>query len=101
MIHLGVRNIFIQNRTLENAEKIAQHYNKQFVGGKETDIGRQEAKVHVIPSLSNSWPEDYKYPTMVVSCIPAHNTEGELATSFELPRSWLSSSTGGVVVEVS
>jgi shikimate 5-dehydrogenase/shikimate kinase/3-dehydroquinate dehydratase len=101
MIHLGVRNIFIHNRTLENAEKLAQHYYKQFSKGKDTDIGKQEANVHVISSLEETWPTQYKYPTMVVSCIPAHSTGEEPTSGFEVPASWLSSPTGGVVVEVS
>jgi shikimate 5-dehydrogenase len=101
MIHLGVRNIFIHNRTLENAEKLAQHYNEQFSKGKDTDIGKQEANVHVISSLEETWSMQYKYPTMVVSCIPAHSTGEEQTSGFEVPASWLSSPTGGVVVEVS
>lgn len=38
---------------------------------------------------------------MVVSCVPAINTDGSPAADFEIPRQWLTSPTGGVVVEVS
>jgi 3-dehydroquinate dehydratase type I len=100
MIHLGVENIFIQNRTLKNAEKLAMHYNKQFPESNGGDPTIKTATVHVISSLRDSWPANYKQPTMVVSCIPAHGTLGEPAPDFQLPKGWLESATGGVVVEV-
>lgn len=100
MIHLGVTNIFIHNRTLANAERLAQHYNRQFSNGKDVGVGIREATVHVIPSLEDPWPRDHKGPTMVISCIPAHGLGGKPAPNFEMPPCWLSSPTGGVVVEV-
>ncbi|KAL1963044.1 hypothetical protein VTN77DRAFT_8792 [Rasamsonia byssochlamydoides] len=107
MIHLGVQNIFLYNRTLENAKKLAEHYNRQYSNGdmrrSQTDtLAEPQTKttVHVIASLQDPWPANYKQPTMVVSCIPAHSIGGVPAPNFEMPLHWLKSPTGGVVVEL-
>lgn len=104
MIHLGVQNIFLYNRTLENAKRLAEHYNRQYCVSdtrrKETE-SQTKTTVHVIKSLHDPWPANYKQPTMVVSCIPAHSIGGVPAPNFEMPPHWLESPTGGVVVDVS
>lgn len=98
MINLGVQNIFVYNRSIPNAEKLAYHYNKQDLGeGAENN----RPTVHVLHSLKDTWPNNYKQPTIVVSCIPAHSIAGEPEPNFEMPSQWLESPTGGVVVEVS
>lgn len=98
MIQLGVENIFVYNRTVANAEKMAHHYNRQNLqrGGV-----RARPTLHVLSSLQDAWPADYKHPTIVVSCIPAHSIAGERPANFEMPQQWLGSPNGGVVVEVS
>lgn len=103
MIHLGVQNIFLYNRTLGNAKRLAEHYNRQYCicGTRRTETEPQtRTTVHVITSLHDPWPAHYKQPTMVVSCIPAHSIGGVPAPNFEMPLHWLESPTGGVVVEV-
>lgn len=100
MIHLGVQNIFVYNRTLANAERLSHHYNKQDLRSKEAS-GSGRPTVRIIASLSDQWPTDFKQPTIVVSGIPAHSIGGEPAPNFQIPTHWLESPTGGVVVDVS
>ncbi|RDW76550.1 putative quinate pathway repressor protein QutR [Aspergillus mulundensis] len=99
MIHLGVQNIFIWNRTVANAEKLAQHYmrlNLRAFGGS----GPAPYKIHVLKSLQDPWPVNYKQPTIVVSGIPAHRIGDQPAPNFQLPSQWIESPTGGVVVDL-
>lgn len=100
IIQMGVQNIFIYNRTVSNAEELAHHYNRQNLGGSwaNTRVGR--VAVHVMESLSDPWPANYKQPSMVISCIPEHSIGGQPAPNFKLPKHWLESPTGGVVLEV-
>ncbi|KAJ5185437.1 Shikimate kinase [Penicillium cf. griseofulvum] len=99
MIHLGVQNVFIYNRTLANAERLAHHYNRQDLHSKEAR-GPGRPTVRILASLSDPWPADFKQPTIVVSGIPAHSIGGEPAPNFQMPAQWLESPTGGVVVDL-
>ncbi|CAG8054588.1 unnamed protein product [Penicillium salamii] len=99
MIHLGVQHIFVYNRTVANAERLAHHYNRQDLHSKEAS-GSGRPTVRILESLSDPWPADFKQPTIVVSGIPAHSIGGEPAPNFQMPTQWLESPTGGVVVEV-
>ncbi|PGG98639.1 hypothetical protein AJ79_08794 [Helicocarpus griseus UAMH5409] len=94
IIQTGVQNIFIYNRTPARARSLADHYNRQNLGGTG------KVTVHVIESLSDPWPPNYKQPTIVVSGIPQHNINGQPAPKFELPEQWIRSPTGGVVIEL-
>jgi shikimate 5-dehydrogenase/shikimate kinase len=119
MIRLGVRTIFIHNRTLENAKMVAKQFNcrphghnvedansspetgNQFsttdTSGSEEPDGRPV--VRTIRSLEEAWPADADPPTMVVSCIPGR-TIGNEPPNIVLPSDWLASKTGGVFIEV-
>ncbi|KAF7126229.1 hypothetical protein CNMCM5793_002724 [Aspergillus hiratsukae] len=100
MIHLGVQNIFVYNRTMANAEKLAHHYNRQNLLAHGWGGPNSRSKVHVLQTLQDNWPTDYKPPTVICSCIPAHSIGGVPAPNFQLPSQWLGSPTGGVVVEL-
>lgn len=103
MISLGVRNVFICNRTKENAAALASHYNKLIEAGEISDLSPENAsniKVRVLDSFTSSWPDDVRQPTMIVCCIPTLTDQGS-STDFSLPEDWLRSPNGGVVVEVS
>jgi len=96
MIQLGCRKVFIYNRTLENAEEVARHFNAWATG-----LSSDGKVVRVLRSKDAEWPSSFKFPTMIVSCVPAHGVAGQAAANFEMPPQWLGSPTGGVVAEVS
>lgn len=106
LIRLGVRNIWIWNRTLTRAKVLAARYNEKRYSVPSPDLAvshasqdRQEeeyfgpANVRVIETLDEDWDASGSLPTIIVSCIPS--------PEIEIPSSWLSSKTGGVVVDVS
>lgn len=106
MIHIGVQNIFIHNRTYETAVSLASYFNSlEELRGQEDDL-RTPTKVkyhytiHVIRSLSDPWQSGFRHPTMIVCSVPAQTPDGETATNFTIPPHWLQSPSGGVVVEL-
>ena len=96
MIQLGCRKIFIYNRTIENAENVAQHFNS-WAGGLSSD----GEVVRVLSSTDAPWPAGYKLPTIIVSSVPARSVGGHPPANFQMPLQWLGSPTGGVVADVS
>ncbi|KAJ9356144.1 hypothetical protein DTO027B9_3686 [Paecilomyces variotii] len=100
LIHLGVENIFLYNRTIANAQKLAHHYNKQDIKRTGTVMQNVKVTVHIIESLNDPWPANYKQPTIIVCSIPAHSMGDQPAPNFTMPEHWLESPTGGVLVEL-
>lgn len=110
LIRLGCRHIFIYNRTPQNALDVATHFNNWFQSQGQsssaaatngTSGAAGSSKIcHVLATKSDLWPAEFQQPTMIVSCVPVINTDGSAAAGFEMPRQWLQSPTGGVVVEV-
>lgn len=102
LIQLGCRNIFIFNRTVQNAQVVASHFNswaeKQGIAPHK---GSTAQVCHVLSSISDAWPDGYEQPTMILSCVPATSVDGNPPADFEMPEQWLRSPTGGVVLEVS
>jgi 3-dehydroquinate dehydratase type I len=96
MIQLGCRKIFMYNRTLSHAQEVAAHFNSWAAG-----LSSDGEIVKVLKGTSEPWPEGYRQPTIVVSCVPARSVGGQPPANFEMPGQWLGSPTGGVVVEVS
>jgi len=96
MIQLGCRKIFIYNRTIENAQNVARHFNSWAAG-----LSNDGEVVRVIASTESPWPSGFNFPTMIVSCVPARIVGSQPPANFTLPFQWLGSATGGVVVEVS
>ena len=91
MIHLGCRNIFIYNRTEENAIAVANHFN---AWAAQEWPGRLKP-VRVLRRDKPQWPQDVDFPTLIMSCIPATAME-----SINIPYEWLASPSGGVVGKV-
>ena len=60
-----------------------------------------EPVFRILDSKDDVWPEDLSLPTVIVSCIPTKDVDGESSVNTSLPDNWLSSPTGGVVIEVS
>jgi hypothetical protein len=104
MLSMGVRHIFVCNRTVATAHALAEHYNRLIDEDIIKDARESDgtvARVRVIEKFTDAWPQEYSYPTMVVCTIPAQKQDGTAPTSFRVPDSWLRSPTGGVAVEVS
>ncbi|KAI6714080.1 hypothetical protein JHW43_003397 [Diplocarpon mali] len=95
MIQLGCRKIFIYNRTLDNAETVARHFNSWASG-----LSSDGEIVRVLKSGGEDWPADFRQPTMIISCVPARQIGTSAPANFEMPIQWLGSPTGGVVVEL-
>ena len=95
MIQLGCRKVFLYNRTVENAENVARHFNRWASG-----LSSDGEIVRVLKSSDACWPLHVKFPTMIVSCVPARTVGADGPANFEMPLQWLGSPTGGVVVEV-
>ncbi len=102
LLSLGVKDIVICNRTTKHATALAGHYNELIQAGSVPGLDSDQSKphIHVLPAISSSWPEDLRQPTMIISGIPRQEA-GQPPVNFSLPDSWLKSSTGGIVLEVS
>lgn len=116
LIRLGVRTVFICNRTQHNAAELARQFQNwplQENSGKgsesETtrsrnvgspDPAADNLTIRVIPSKDDPWPADASHPTIIVSCIATRDIDGESSVDTSLPTSWLASPTGGVAIEV-
>ena len=95
MIQMGCRKVFVYNRTVENADLVARHFNSWASG-----LTRDGEIVRVLRSKKEEWPARFKQPTMIVSCVPASGIAGRDPANFEMPLQWLRSPTGGVLAEV-
>ncbi|KAF3767463.1 hypothetical protein M406DRAFT_288536 [Cryphonectria parasitica EP155] len=101
LIQLGCRHIFIFNRTISNAQVVADHFNNwAHKQGMTPGKGGLKQICHVLTSISEPWPQGYEQPTMIISCVPATGVEGKPPADFEMPMQWLGSPTGGVVLEL-
>ncbi|KIW04199.1 3-dehydroquinate dehydratase, type I [Verruconis gallopava] len=122
MVQLGVRKIYIFNRTREHAEVLIKQFCNENIavgGGKQCQIvSAQEqtttqsasflsntdtieiCETSIISSLEDTWSADHTPPTIIVSCIPAKDVRTGSPTNIVLRSDWLSSPTGGVVLEL-
>ncbi|KAH6616412.1 hypothetical protein C7974DRAFT_44446 [Boeremia exigua] len=112
LARLGVRRIFIHNRSLERAEALVEHFTSCGVlhradmtrgSALETDADCQgnSSAISILTEKTDYWPEDVNSPTIVVSCIATKNLDGQCSVDTSLPPLWLASLTGGVAVELS
>ncbi|QKX55853.1 uncharacterized protein TRUGW13939_02952 [Talaromyces rugulosus] len=95
---LGLRNICIYNRTLDNANKLAEYYNEW--EKERFSNSHKSLRVQVLSSLDCPWPEGLRQPTIVISCIPVYQIGNQPSPSLQVPDHWLQSSTGGVCIDL-
>ncbi|KAF5026007.1 hypothetical protein F66182_1909 [Fusarium sp. NRRL 66182] len=102
MLQVGIKNIIIYNRTAANAQKLVLHFT-QLLQRKDFEVlsaGSENSRFHIIESLEDSWPTEFRLPTVVVSCIPTHRIGNAPAPEFTIPNEWLGSRTGGVAIDL-
>lgn len=108
LVHLGVRNICIFNRTVSHAQALATHFEAMFVNfldGKDKSphaLGnsQESLRIKVLDSLSASWPEGFCQPNIVICAIKAYDQQNPTTPPFTMPLSWMKNPTGGIIVEV-
>jgi shikimate 5-dehydrogenase len=105
LLQLGVRNIVIFNRTIEKAEKLVAHFTRlaSTIASGTTPPNKPQAaqpNFYVLKTRDEEWPENFRQPSIILSCIPADPIDGGPAARFTLPSSWMRSPTGGVVMEI-
>ncbi|KAF2126613.1 hypothetical protein P153DRAFT_322697, partial [Dothidotthia symphoricarpi CBS 119687] len=105
MLQLGIKNIVVFNRTLENAKKLVTYFAQvasspsavklfpSFVLGSKPTF-------QILKTRDDPWPSDLYAPTVIVSCIPTHPVGDAPSPQFKLPTRWMQSPTGGVVIEL-
>jgi len=103
LLQLGVCNIAIFNRTYSRAENLVAHFSRLVSTTRMQAVsGQAESKAtfHILKSREETWPEQFRDPTIILSCIPTDPVDGGPAAQFTLPPQWMASSTGGVVLEI-
>ncbi|KAJ4305376.1 hypothetical protein N0V90_000907 [Kalmusia sp. IMI 367209] len=105
MLQIGVKNIIIYNRTYANSEKLVAHYERLVSSASSTGLlplvnNGTYPTFRILRSLDEAWPTDLRAPTIVLSCIPTHPIGDAPAPSFTLPKQWMHSPSGGVVIEL-
>ncbi|KAJ4253913.1 hypothetical protein NW762_010311 [Fusarium torreyae] len=115
LIRLGVKTIFVHNRTRSRAGKLVKQFNSQECDrdsqaadvargvqrGSESPDRMSDPVFRIINSKEDQWPEDASPPTIVVSCVATRDVDKQCSVDTSVPESWLSSPTGGVAIEVS
>ncbi len=111
MLQLGLRDITIFNRTRAHAQQLVEHFMGIVSSGGGLPVLSTaplstikpltiSPRFHIIDTLSDPWPESFRLPTIIISCIPTHAIGDAPPPNFTIPESWLGSPTGGVVVEL-
>ncbi|KAH8804424.1 type I 3-dehydroquinase-domain-containing protein [Xylogone sp. PMI_703] len=103
LVRLGVGNIFILNRTIANALMVKEHF-ESIDSDLESLHGQSNPFVprfHVLESSTESWPDGFNLPSIVVGAIPARAGEGTIEYPPELRDDWFGNSTGGLIADLS
>ena len=101
ILQVGVQNIAIHNRSMENAEKMASHFTQLLQKSDFQSLGAgKDTKFHIIKSREDEWPAHFNLPTIIISCIPTHRIGDVPAPDFTVPDPWLGSRSGGVIIEL-
>lgn len=96
LLQMGCRNICIYNRTISNAKILADH----FMGWCASQNFATAAQIKLIKTTTETWPEVFAQPTVIISCVTHERLPGEEhVADFTVPEQWLGSETGGTAVE--
>ncbi|KAH0843495.1 Quinate repressor protein [Fonsecaea pedrosoi] len=101
MLQLGCKHIFVYNRTVSNTQALARHFN-DWTRSQMDRVTSPTAPepVQVVEHITDPWPTGFAPPTIVVSCVTQEVLDGKPGANFEMPEQWLTSPSGGVVVEM-
>ncbi|KAL5120696.1 hypothetical protein ACEQ8H_001445 [Pleosporales sp. CAS-2024a] len=105
LLQLGVKKIVIFNRTVDKAEQLVAHFTRlvSATSGNTcapAQLQGSRLNFHVLRSREDAWPEAFRQPAIILSCIPADAIDDSPAAQFTLPPAWMRSPTGGVVMEI-
>lgn len=101
MLQVGVQNIILYNRTLANAEKLAKHFSQLLQKPEFQTLGAgKDTRFHILHDVHTARPPEFNLPTIIISCIPTHRIGDVPAPDFTVPKEWLGSRTGGVIIEL-
>ncbi|KAI4601178.1 hypothetical protein KJ359_012366 [Pestalotiopsis sp. 9143b] len=101
MLRLGVRNIVVYNRTRSNAERVVSHLTKlvrDSESQKDGDIS--STRFSILTNIDEAWPDDFRLPSIIISCIPIEAYEEPSSPPFVIPKDYLANKTGGVALEI-
>jgi len=103
-INLGVRTIFMWNRTYEKAQWVVEHFRtRDLLRHHDDRDGDSRAALHILEDITQEWPAQIAPPpTMIVAAVAASSSDGRLLhhPSITIPQSWLASPTGGVLLDL-
>jgi shikimate 5-dehydrogenase/shikimate kinase len=105
MLQLGIKNIAIFNRTIENAEKLVRYFSDLAASPDAATlfpsfVQDSQPTFRILASRDSVWPLEFRPATVIVSCIPTHPVGDEPSPNFTLPTHWMQSPSGGVVIEL-
>jgi shikimate 5-dehydrogenase len=107
VLQLGVRNIFIHNRTAGNTRRLIEHFRRlplDLENGAGGPAGETYADAGwhfaALDSRDDEWPDKFDAPNIIISAIPTHGIGENPSPRFVLPPQWLRSKFGGVVMEL-
>ncbi|EMD86312.1 hypothetical protein COCC4DRAFT_166515 [Bipolaris maydis ATCC 48331] len=105
MLHLGIKNIAIYNRTIAHAETLVTYFTQLAASPEAAKlfpsfVQDTQPTFRILSSRDIAWPHDFRPATVIVSCIPTHSVNGEPSPDFTLPKHWMQSPSGGVVIEL-
>lgn len=96
LLQSGCRKIFIYNRTVSNANLMAEH----FIKWSSSQDMTPPVEIKVLKTTEELWPTGYHQPTIIVSCVTHERLPGEESVAdFTVPKQWLQSPTGGAAIE--
>lgn len=111
LIQLGYQKILLYNRTFEKAQELANHYNKLSpihssfalsigdTNSKDDLLQFEVALLNDDDYLQAKRPDNFDYPSVIISCIPSSDPLTGKLTNLGLSLEWFKSPSGGVVLE--